>query len=181
MVPKNMNGDTLIPLNKIKLLDSELYKQYAKKYYDHPERPKLLEKEIPKLNCLWNDVIHFLPLHPNLVYDALRTIGVKVKTDLMFYKISTKNLVNNMNVVYLYRKENYIGPSAKINSKDVHFIEIEEYEEITELPIDTLNYYGEENMKGNKFGMFPFIPHILSLGEVSVLDSEVINWSENYK
>ncbi|MGG2028047.1 group-specific protein [Gottfriedia sp. S16(2024)] len=170
-----------MPLNKIKFLDSELYKHYAKKYYDHPERPKLLEKEIPKLNCLWNDVIHFLPIHPHLVYNALRSVSVKVKTDLMFYKIPTTNLVNNLNVVYLYRKENYIGPAAKINSEDVHFIDIEEYEEITALPIDTRNYYEEENKKGNKFGMFPFIPHILSLGEVSVLEAEVINWSENCK
>ncbi|PGS46517.1 group-specific protein [Bacillus sp. AFS041924] len=181
MVPRNMSGETLMSLNIIKVMDSELYKQYAKKYYDHPERPKLLEKEIPKLNCLWNDVIHLLPLHPNLVYDALRIVGVKVKTDLMFYKIPTKNLVNNKNVVYLCSKENYIGPAAKINSEDVHFIDIEEYEEMTELPIDTRNYYEEENMKGNKFGMFQFIPHILSLGEVSVLNAEVINWSESYK
>ena len=174
-----MSGETLISLNKIKLLDSELYKQYAKKYYDHPDRPKLLEKEIPKLNCLWNDVVHFLPLHPHLIYNALRTIGVNVKMDLNFYKIPTKNLVDNTNVVYLYRKENYKGPSAKINSEDVLFIEIEKYEEMTELPIDTLSYYKEENKKGNKFGMFPFIPHILSLGEVSLVDSEVINWSKN--
>ncbi|UPM56105.1 group-specific protein [Gottfriedia acidiceleris] len=166
-------------LNKIKLLDAELYKQYEKKYYDHPERPKLLEKEIPKLDCLWNDVIHFLPIHPHLVYDTLRTVGVKVKADLMFYKIPTKNLVNNMNVIYLYRKEKYLGPSSKINSEDVHFIDIEEYEEITELSIDTRNYYEGENKKGNKFGMFPFIPHILSLGEVSVLEAEVINWRLN--
>jgi len=181
MVPKNMSGETLMSLNKIKLLDAELYKQYAKKYDDHPERPKLLEKEIPKLNCLWNDVIHFLPIHPHLVYDALRTVGVKVKTDLLFYKIPITNLVNNQNVVYLYRKENYKGPAANIYSEDVFFIDIEEYKEITELPIDTRNYYEEENKKGNRFGMFPFIPHILSLGEVSVLDAEVINWSESYK
>ncbi|MGG0175181.1 hypothetical protein [Gottfriedia acidiceleris] len=122
-----------------------------------------------------------MPIHPHLVYDALRTVGVKVKTDLLYYKIPTKNLVNNLNVVYLYRKENYKGPAAKINSEDIHFIDIEEYEEITKLPIDTRNYYEEENKKGNKFGMFPFIPHILSLGEVSVLEAEVLNWSENCK
>ncbi|MBP0726389.1 group-specific protein [Bacillus sp. RG28] len=181
MVPNKMNGETLFSLNKIKELDEELYKQYAKKYYDHPERPKLLEKDIPKLNCLWNDVIHFLPIQPNLVYNALKMVGVNAKKDLMFYKIPTKNLINNKNAIYLYRKENYKGPAAEIDRNDVNIIDIEEYKGLTEVSKDTIDYYEEENKKGNRFGLFSFIPHILSLGEVSILDAEVINWSNKFE
>lgn len=179
-VPKKIIGEKLISLNELKKKDGELYTEYSKKYNDHPERVKLLEREIPKLNCLWSDVIHFLPLHPYYVYNTLGKIGLNVRHDLKFYKIPIKSLINNKNVIYLYKKENYKGPMAEMNSDDIQPIDTEEYEELIAIPNDTLNYYEEENKKGNSFGMFAFIPHILSLGEVDISDAEVINWNEKF-
>jgi hypothetical protein len=178
MVPKNMMGDTLLSLNELKEKDVELYGRYAEKYSDQPERVKLLERKIPKLNCLWNDVIHFLPLHPFHVYHALKNVGVKVSDDLKFYKIPINNLGDNKNVIYLYRKENYKGPMVEMNYDDVQLLDVEKYEELTVIPADTLIYYEEESKKGNRFGMFPFIPHILSLGAVKISGTEIINWNE---
>src|SRR5699024_2783222 len=106
MVPKKMIGKKLVPLNKLKTKQAELYNEYAKKYYDHPEREKLLERRIPKLNCLWNDVNHFLPLNPTRIYNALKELGVNVKSGISFYKIPILNLKHNKNAIYLYRKEN---------------------------------------------------------------------------
>lgn len=76
-----MTGEALISLNEIKLMHPELYKTYSKKYFDHPERESLLLKSIPKLNCLWNDVIFLLPLHPYYVYEALHSHGVSIKKE----------------------------------------------------------------------------------------------------
>lgn len=178
MVPNNIIGDNLVPLNEIKNENEELYINYAKKYNDHPERKKLLERKVPKLDCLWNDVVHFLPLNPNHVYEALTEIGIPVKIDLNFYKIPIENLMSNKNAIYLYRKENYKGPAAPMNNLDVQLLDTKEYKELTEIPIDTVVYYEKENAKGNKFGMFPFIPHILSCGKVSISNVEIMSWSE---
>lgn len=181
MVPSKMIDDKLISLNSLKEKREELYKEYAKKYNDHPDRVKLLERRVPKLDCLWNDVIFFLPLHPHHVYRALKTIGVNVKTNLLFYKIPTKNLLNNKNAVYWYRKENDKGPAREIDSEDIELIHMGIFEELTHIPEDTRNYFKKEHKSGNKFGMFVYIPHILSLGEVSIENAEVINWSEELK
>jgi len=179
MVPKRMIGAKLIPLNKLKTKQEKLYNEYAKKYYDHPERVKLLERRIPKLNCLCNDVNHFLPLHPSHVYNALKEIGINVKDDIKFYKIPVLNLEYNKNAIYLYNKDNYNGPAAEMQSEEIHLIDIKEYEELPSIPPDTINYYKEEHRKGNRFGMFPFIPHILSLGEVKVSNAEIIGWGND--
>lgn len=180
MVPKTMTGNNLISLNNLRTLNEELYKEYTKKYFNHPERPKLLERRIPKINCLWNDVIHFLPLHPHLVYSTLQKLDINVKKDLAFYKIPSKNLINNKNAVYLYRKENYKGPAAEMNIEDVQIIAIDKFKELTEVPKDTVYYFEEEHKKGARFGLFAFIPHILSLGEVNISDAEIINWSDKF-
>ena len=177
MVPKEMRKDVLISLNEIKLVDTELYKTYTKKYFSHPERESLLLKSIPKLNCLWNDVVFLLPLHPYYVYEALHSLGVSVKKDLMFYEIPTEKLEGNKNAVYFYNKENYKGPATDIPEKEIQIIDIKSYEKSSALPSDTLTYFTEEHKKGVSFGMFAYIPHILSLGNINVKDVNKINWS----
>lgn len=177
MVPNQMVGDKLIPLNSLKTTHPDLYEKYTEKYLNHPERSKLLQRSIPKLNCLWNDVIHFLPLHPYFVFNALSNLGIKTKENVTFYKIPIELLAHNKNAIYLYSKEKYKGPSASIVDEEIEFLNINAYQELKEIPTDTLNYYKTENEKGNKFGLFPFIPHILSLGEVEVKDSEIVAWN----
>lgn len=179
MVPKKMVGQQLIPLNELKKSEPELYTEAIQKYNDHPERSKLLVKQIPKLDCLWNDVLHFLPIHPSHIYEGLQTLGIRTKTNLLFYEIPVDRLSANQNVIYHYRKENYQGPAAPIDP-----IEIEVFDPMNNtipnrLPTDTLHYFQEEHAKGNRFGMFPYIPHILSLGTVDISDVRIVNWSKS--
>ncbi|MFD1738691.1 group-specific protein [Bacillus salitolerans] len=179
MVPKNMKGSELHPLNELKNEYPELFERYIQKYFDHPERPKLLEKKIPKLDCLWNDVLHFLPIHPYHVYKAITDLGIKTKKEQQFYKVPIDKLQSNKTAIYLYSKEKYDGPSADIDMSEIKILNTDEYKELIELPRDTIEYYRVENEKGNRFGLFPYIPHILSLGKVNVEDVEVITWNEN--
>ncbi|MFD2046559.1 group-specific protein [Ornithinibacillus salinisoli] len=178
MVPKTMVGEKLFPLNQLKTTQAILYFEYVKKYNDHPARRKLLERKIPKLNCLWNDVIHFLPLHPTLVYNALKEVGVNINGDKKFYKIPITNLQDNKNVIYIYNKENYQGPDAEIVNETIHLLDINKYEEIATIPSDTISYYEEEHINGKRFGMFQFIPHIFSLGKVNISNAEVVSWGD---
>ena len=177
IVPKEMNGEFLFSLNELRLIHTELYKIYSKKYFDHPDREYLLSRSIPKLNCLWNDVIFLLPLHPYYVYEALNSLGVSIKNDWMFYEIPTQRLMENKNAVYFYNKENYKGPAANISDEEVQIIDIISYQECSALPSDTLVYFTEEHKKGVNFGMFAYIPHILSLGNINVKGVNKINWS----
>ena len=145
MVSKQMTLEVLISLNEIKLMHPELYKTYSIKYFDHPERESLLLKSIPKLNCLWNDVIFLLPLHPYYVYEALHSLGVSIKKDLMFYEIPTERLMKNKNAVYFYNKENYKGPATDIPDEEIEIIDMISYQECSALPSDTLAYFTEEH------------------------------------
>ena len=176
-VPNEMTGDKLIPLNSLGKIYPHLYQEYSKKYFNHPERPQLLKRQVPKLNCLWNDVIHFLPLHPNHVYEAIKSLGIKTKEELQFYKIPIQNLKHNKNAIYLYSKENYRGPAEDIKETEINIIDIGEYTEMKKIPTATIEYYTIEKEKGNPFGLYPFIPHLLSLGEVEINGVEIIMWS----
>lgn len=178
MVPKKMVGDRLLPLNRLKEEYGELYLEYTQKYLEHPDRSKLLKRTLPKLECLWNDVLFFLPLHPYHVYDGLHSLGISIKEDVYFYQIPITQLQDNTNAYYIYSKENYRGPAASILDDEIELITPETYKLLDSLPDDTRMYFKEEHMSGRKFGMFAYIPHLLSLGEVDISQAEVINWSE---
>lgn len=178
MVPKDMQGERLIPLNALGKTYPHLYEQYTKKYFDHPDRPNLLKRQVPKLQCLWNDVLHFLPLHPFHVYDALTKLEIKKKENLLFFKIPVERLQSNRNVLYLYCKENFKGPAADFDEKDFLLLDMTEYKEMRKIPSETVEYFNAENKKGKPFGMFHFIPHVLSYGEVDVTDVEIISWNQ---
>lgn len=179
MVPKKMAGQQLIPLNQLKESEPELYAEAIQKYNDHPERLKLLVKRIPQLECLWNDVLHFLPIHPSHVYEGLRSLGIKVKTDLLFYEIPVDRLSGNQTVIYHYRKEHYKGPAAPIDPIEIEVFDPVDNKIPNRLPEETFDYFQEEHAKGNQFGMFPYIPHILSLGAVDISGVRIVNWSKS--
>lgn len=172
--PEKMSGKWLVPLNRLK--DEELLNLYKKKYYNHPERSKLLERTIPKLNCLWNDVVHFLPIHPYFVYKALNDTGVNVTSKLQFYKIPMRNLDKNQNALYLYEKETYRGPVSPIEEDQIQAVTSATYKELTTLPSETKDYFDQKHNRGEPMGMFHYIPHILSLGEVDISNAEIIKW-----
>lgn len=68
MKPFDMRGDVLYPLNAMKDIYPDIYEKQIAKYDDHPSRKKLPLRRIPKLDCLWNDVIQCAPVHPHLIY-----------------------------------------------------------------------------------------------------------------
>lgn len=178
MVPKEMIGDKLIPLSALGEISPHLFKQYTKKYFSHSERLILLKRQIPKLNCLWNDVIHFIPLNPYYVYEALTSLGIKTKEKQQFFKIPIERLTNNTSAIYFYTKEKYRGPTKEIVEDEIKILNVETYQELKELPAASVEYYQLENEKGNKFGLFAYIPHVLSLGEVQINDVEIVYWNQ---
>lgn len=181
MVPKNMSGNYLMPLNRLKDLDENLYAQYNSKYDDHPDRAFLMERKIPVLNCLWNDAVHFSTLHPHLIYKELKKLDLNLKNDLKFYKIPIDDLEGNDNVLYHYDKKYYDGPESPIAIENIELLEIDDYVELSRVPEDTLQYFHEEIKNDNRMGMFHFVPHVLSKGKVPVTGAEVITWNEPVK
>jgi hypothetical protein len=179
MVPEEMIGEKLLPLNALGKIHPPLYEKYTEKYFDHPERSQLLKKQVPKLHCLWNDILHFLPLHPHHVYQTLKSLDINTKTELPFFKIPIERLLANQNAIYLYSKEHYRGPAAEIAEEEIRLIKIEDYKEMTSIPSDTADYFKNEKDKGKPMGMFHLIPHLLSLGEVDIQGVEIITWN-NY-
>lgn len=86
--PPEMTGDLLMPLNELRETLPETFAAQAKKYAG---REALMQKRIPLLGCLGNDVLHFSPIHPQRILETWRAEGlserVGVKTPFDVYRV----------------------------------------------------------------------------------------------
>lgn len=157
-----MHGNILYPLNVLKDINPQAYKESMTKYDD---RKHVMEQVIPDLNCLWNDAIHLSPVDPYQVKQALRDAGKNVFME--FYQINPSSLEQKNTCIYLYNQE-FGNPKEFINfdPKQLNLFE--------KLPKKTIEYYIDTINNGRNPLMFHLVPHILYKGNIDVSDAKIV-------
>lgn len=163
-VPAHMTGTTLYPLNSLKVIDADLYNLYREGYRG---REKLLKRKIPQLDCLWNDVLHCSPVHPQKIMDALHQHGIKNNTfPIEFYIIDPAKDIDIARTVIFYRT----GDSAISFEPASHDL----IQELDVVPALTQKYYA--SLAGTDEDVFPyqFVPHVLYKGTIDTRSLKVL-------
>src|SRR5438105_14484566 len=100
VVPDNLTGDTLYPLNILQGIFPDVYAAHLQKYEGHEYA---LQLAVPLLNCLWNDVLHFSMVHPAEAQEAWISAGFAVTPKRYFEIDAAHSAFNAENtVIYLY-------------------------------------------------------------------------------
>lgn len=164
-VPENMEGNELIPLNQMKESYPELYALHLTKYEG---REEILERRIPLLNCLWNDVIQFLPLHPRKVFELQVELGlISEVPPYKFFAIDPK-LFNPEKAVVFFKS----APGEE--NVEIRWLRDVDLAEIQEIPQATIDYYkslvGSRELPFN----YQFVPHVVYAGSIDVSGSQII-------
>lgn len=164
-VPENMIGNTLMPLNKLQELNSELKAQYLEKYQG---REEIMERRIPLLNCLWNDVVQFLPMHPQTVFNLQKDMHIiPVVEAYKFYEIPLDNLDSNKTVVFFKTAPGEENTEVKwLNDVDWHSLQT--------IPPATIEYYKTLVGTGELPFNYQFIPHIVSMDTIDVSQAKIV-------
>lgn len=169
-VPEDMQGNILYPLNVLKSKYPHQYQEQVKKYKN---RLEVMEQAIPKLDCLWNDVLHFTALHPSKLREALISVGFNPPAR-KFYKINTKVFKKEHTIVYLYRPDIEKGMEKDItNFAEFHEDDIEKY---NILPKETIDYYQGKYESGEQPLLFVSVPHILYKGSIDISGCEIVEY-----
>lgn len=170
-VPDSLMGSTLYSLNALRQKWPSLYAVYAEKYVG---RENLMQQTIPALGCRWNDVLHFCPVHPDLICKGLIAAGYEPKSSQWFVidpialDFNSKNTVIYLNLVKQYR-------DFTKRADDFKPFERASLEEICELPEATFAYYQNSYQAGDIPLLFHRIPHVLHQGCVSIHRMTVIS------
>ena len=72
---RDMRGDELLPLNRLRDVHPDIYEREAEKYAG---REQLRREKVLALDCQWGDVLFFSPVHPAQLLDTVREGGREV-------------------------------------------------------------------------------------------------------
>jgi len=168
-LPDQMMGNELIPLNQMHKKYPELRAKYLEKYKG---RETVLERRIPLLDCLWNDVVQFLPLHPRKVFELQTRLGIIPKVPAYrFFEVDLSLLDPSKTVVFFKDAPGEENVNVKWLS-DVDFASIQE------IPPATIAYYNTLIGTGELPFNYQFIPHIVHMGNVDIASAAVITIGE---
>ncbi|MBU1292623.1 hypothetical protein KJ819_01000 [Patescibacteria group bacterium] len=167
MVPEDMRGDSLHPLNSLKDVHPDLYVAKSAKYED---RLHIMEQFLPTLEAAWNDVLHFTAIDPKELKAALVEAGMEPK-EMRFYQVDPSLLDPKSTTVYLYQDK---SSESKMSPESFREYDPEKLDEHAVLPVETKEYYKEMFAKGERPLMFVGVPHILHKGSIDVSNLPVI-------
>lgn len=123
-------------------------------------REELIAKEVPFLNCKWNDVVHFSSLNPSIIAKEILKINPDQKFKrLQYFKVHIDQIIKNKAVVF----------NSEVSTP------INTYQELTSIPKATIDYWDQAKTNNRPLLWFMHIPHVLVLGEVETKDFEVFD------
>lgn len=171
---KGMMGKTIYPLNELKNIYPEVYDQQVAKYKG---REQLLEKKIPYLDCLWNDVIHLSPINPQLILNIYHRDDLvpEIRKDEVFevYKIPVERLEEAQTVCF--QSFNFDPSNFDPNLNKFWEFKHSDYSELKEVPREQIEVWHKDKEAGRVLFWYSHIMHILSKTNLDISDCEIIS------
>ncbi len=177
-VPNNFEGKILYPLFSLRENFPSLFDAEIKKYDDHPKRKELPFKRISKLNCPRGEVLHFSPIHPTLIFQALKTVFPDGNRSVKFFKIPIIRAQGLSIALFDMNREGY---EFGIEDPDHVFdlVSVESYREIKVVPQEAYTFFNEWKERGERGApAWGKIPHIFIRGPINVTECDIIDWRD---
>lgn len=97
IVPANLVGQDLHPLNRLSEIHPRLAEEHSAKYAG---REWLRRMPVTPLGCTWSDVLMFSPVHPSHVTGAIRHAGLQIRP-LRWFALPAERLAPESTVIVL--------------------------------------------------------------------------------
>lgn len=164
----------MYPLNGLKAKFPDLHAKQMKKYEG---REWLLNIVIPPLNCLWNDVLHFSLMHPNVPYKALSAAGfTHHQKARAWYRVPLEDVLDRPAVLYLNTK--VLSDTRQLLHSDFEPVTAARAAELSGMPERNIEYYRDTFKAGELPLVYKRAPHFFLKSELDVSGYSVLNWQE---
>ena len=160
-VPNSMVGTVLHPLNELADIDPETWRREREKYAG---REQVLEKRVPPLNCLWNDVLHLSVVHPADIIAALDDIGLE-PLRRRFFEIDPFDLEVDRTVVFVNRR---VTAADDLDGSQWLPFRPDALTELSTFNEASRRYYRECARGGSRPLLWGHLPHVLYRGSLDI-------------
>jgi len=151
-----------MPLSQIKRYHKIIYEKAAKKYEG---REDLLKRIIPKLNCYWNDVLFFSPIHPQKLKNLFNEVELKWKL-FDWYEFNPNDISDFTKSAVIYNSIEKQKGDFSISESEIIPFSLNELKNYQEIPETAKRYYNSMKALGERIFIFNMIPQILYKGVI---------------
>jgi hypothetical protein len=178
-VPPALHGKTLYPLFELREKLPQVFGKEILKYGDHPKRKELPYKTIPKLGCTRGEVLHCSPIHPNLVFQALKSVFPEGNRSVKFFCIPIEKIAGKQLCLFDMNHPDYEFGLEEDPPSAFELITSSTYREIKLVPPEAFSFYDEWKVRGER-GAPPWgkIPHVFVSGTIDIDGLNVIDWRD---
>ncbi len=178
-VPNGLEGKILYPLFSLKEKFPVLFELEIKKYDDHPKRKELPFKRISILNCQRGQVLHFSPINPSLIFQALKTVFPENNRSVKFFKIPISKAYGLPIALFDMNRKGYeFGKEDPDHVFD--FVNIDDYRELKIVPPQAYTFFKEWKQRGERDSpAWGKVPHIFIKGPIDITGCEIIDWRDS--
>lgn len=169
-VPADLHGQILYPLNQLKYIYPSLYIAQAAKYRG---REAVMQARIPRLDCLWNDVLHLSPVHPCKIQRALAQAGFPRRPRRYYEVDPLEHGFTATNAVIFYHQRIKLA-EFRLEEADFTPFHPEGVRTLGEVPAATTAYYQEMFAQGKRPLVYLYVPHILYHGTLDCSGIRII-------
>lgn len=169
--PRNLIGAALYPLNQLREIHPEMYQAQIAKYHG---REQLLTRTIPLLNCLWNDVLFFSPVHPGAIRYGFKAVGKSWKPLTWFVIDPKKHDFTSQNTVVYHSRIKAPKGDFDLDPDQISGFDESNLMPIDELPVSVQSYYQDAVAKDEPIFPWHGLPHILHQGCINLDRLDVI-------
>jgi len=166
-VPNQMLGTVLHPLNELARVDRSAWERERAKYAG---REQVLELRVTPLDCLWNDVLHLSPVHPEDIAAGLRAVGLEPHRR-RFFEIDATGLDPSRTVVFANRRA---SSSDEIDASQWLPFEPDALPALAGLNEASRRYYRECAETGTRPLLWGYLPHVFHRGALDIRDLPVL-------
>ena len=170
IVPANLSGITLYPLNMLQEKFSDLAEFHDKKYIG---RERLKEVVIPVLNCLWNDVLHFSPIHPTKIKAAFFQYNF-TWTPRKWFVFDSEAPVFNKSKTLIFHPPIWRLVNYEVTQSDFESYEEKVLQKYQEFPQISHDYFIKCQSTQVRPYLFNHSAHFLYKGTVRVEGADII-------
>lgn len=165
LMPRNLVGNALQPLNMLRHSHPNVYASHARKYEG---REEVMERQVPLLGCLWNDVLFFSNAHPEAIRDGFLAAGrhwrkqgwLAVDTEACGFDATNT-------VLYQPRMDKAKGDFT-LNPGDFTPYAPTGFSTVQQLPSAVLAYYHQAVVDGEPIFAWHGLLHILYRGSLAL-------------
>lgn len=171
LVPKELSGTKLYPLNDLKEISPALYERAVSKYAG---REIVMQQTIPLLDCLWNDVLFLSPVHPDKIVQARLSSGLQGNYDKnnLWFVLESESLDQSKLVLYRHRPKWLIDQEPH-KAEYAWFADLSdsEKEELVEMPECAL--WSIRKFREKSFFQ-SYVPHLLYRRVIDVTHAGIV-------